>query len=82
MDKLKLLLILLALGMAVGTSAQIVKGKLVDEGGNLVNAHGAGIMHYNGRYYLFGEIKTVFRPVVFPVIRRKICDIGSMKGSR
>ena len=58
MDKLKLLLILLALGMAVGTSAQIVKGKLVDEGGNLVNAHGAGIMHYNGRYYLFGEIKT------------------------
>jgi len=58
MDKLKLLLILLALGLVVGTSAQIVKGKLVDEGRNFVNAHGAGIMHYNGRYYLFGEIKT------------------------
>ena len=58
MDKLKLLLVLLVLGLAVGTRAQIVKGSLADEGGNFVNAHGAGIMHYNGRYYLFGEIKT------------------------
>src|SRR4051812_19951796 len=28
-----------------------------DTDGKPINAHGAGILEYNGRYYLFGEIK-------------------------
>ncbi len=34
-----------------------VNGKLYDTNKNPVNAHGAGILYYNGVYYLFGEIK-------------------------
>jgi len=34
-----------------------VRGKLFDKENNLVNAHGAGILYYQGVYYLFGEIK-------------------------
>ena len=34
-----------------------VKGKIYDTDKNPVNAHGAGILYYNGIYYLFGEIK-------------------------
>lgn len=28
-----------------------------DSDGNFINAHGAGVLYYNGVYYLFGEIK-------------------------
>src|ERR1700733_8135337 len=35
----------------------LVKGKLFDTNKNLINAHGAGVLYYNGIYYLFGEIK-------------------------
>jgi len=28
-----------------------------DTNGNFINAHGAGVLFYNGTYYLFGEIK-------------------------
>src|SRR5215217_835712 len=28
-----------------------------DTEGNFINAHGAGVLYYNGAYYLFGEIK-------------------------
>ena len=28
-----------------------------DTNGNFINAHGAGILNYNGTYYMFGEIK-------------------------
>jgi len=31
--------------------------KWKDDKGNLINAHGAGVLNYNGTYYLFGEIK-------------------------
>jgi beta-xylosidase len=34
-----------------------VTGKIYDTDKNPVNAHGAGILYYNGIYYLFGEIK-------------------------
>lgn len=38
-------------------SAQTSNNKWLDTDGHFINAHGAGIMHYNGTYYLFGEIK-------------------------
>ncbi len=31
--------------------------KWKDDKGNFINAHGAGVLSYNGTYYLFGEIK-------------------------
>jgi beta-xylosidase len=34
-----------------------VDGKLYDTDKKPVNAHGAGVLYYNGTYYLFGEIK-------------------------
>jgi len=34
-----------------------VSGSIKDTDGNLLNAHGAGVMYYGGKYYLFGEIK-------------------------
>ena len=34
-----------------------VKTDTKDEWGNMLNAHGAGILEYAGTYYLFGEIK-------------------------
>jgi len=30
---------------------------LIDVDGHVINAHGAGVLYYNGVYYLFGEIK-------------------------
>ena len=30
-----------------------------------INAHGAGVLHYNGVYYLFGEIKKGKQGVEF-----------------
>jgi len=38
-------------------SAQSVKGEMKDNAGHFINAHGAGILYYEGTYYLFGEIK-------------------------
>ncbi len=36
----------------------IVTGEIwKDTNGNPINAHGAGILHYSGTYYMFGEIK-------------------------
>ena len=38
--------------------APIILGEVLkDVDGNAINAHGAGIMYYNGIYYMFGEIK-------------------------
>lgn len=37
----------------------IVSGSLwKDEAGDTLNAHGAGMLYYNGTYYLYGEYKT------------------------
>ncbi len=58
MFKIKCLIILLAMGAVCDLQAQTVKGKLLDQDGNFVNAHGAGMLQYNGIYYLFGEIKS------------------------
>src|SRR3569832_967644 len=52
-----LLLIFMALCFAGKARAQYVKGELNDFNGRFVNAHGAGVLFYNGLYYLFGEIK-------------------------
>ena len=30
---------------------------LIDVDGHVINAHGAGVLYYNGVYYLFGEIR-------------------------
>ncbi|WP_295668582.1 glycoside hydrolase family 43 protein [uncultured Mucilaginibacter sp.] len=38
------------------SSAQTPKNWL-DTKGHVINAHGAGVLYYNGTYYLFGEIK-------------------------
>src|SRR5579863_2775030 len=40
-------------------SAQVLPHgeKWKDSNGNVINAHGAGILIYNGTYYMFGEIK-------------------------
>ena len=51
-------MILFTLGLVCDLQAQTVRGQLLDQSGNFVNAHGAGIMQYQGTYYLFGEIKT------------------------
>jgi len=32
-----------------------------DENGNIINAHGGGILFYNGTYYWYGEIKKAKR---------------------
>jgi len=50
-------------GLAISSiaNAQVPKstdGKVWhDTNGNYINAHGAGVLYYNGTYYLFGEIK-------------------------
>src|SRR6185312_4577231 len=51
------LLIVFAACFAGAAFAQTVKGSLKDNAGNLVNAHGAGILYHDGTYYMFGEIK-------------------------
>jgi len=59
-----------ALGWAAspGKSAQapLVQGeKWLDTDGNPINAHGAGMLYHNGKYYLYGEYKrgeTVLPP--------------------
>jgi hypothetical protein len=38
-------------------SAQTPNEKWLDTDGHFINAHGAGVLYYNGTYYLFGEIK-------------------------
>jgi len=35
----------------------MAQGNWKDINGNFINAHGAGILNYNGTYYMFGEIK-------------------------
>jgi len=35
-----------------------VGDNLKDNDGNVINAHGAGVLYYNQTYYLFGEIKN------------------------
>lgn len=48
-------------GKAVKTNVpekQIVQGaKWLDTDGNPINAHGAGMLYHNGKYYLYGEYK-------------------------
>src|SRR5580698_6956339 len=55
------LIIICCVLLSTGAFAQgfglTADGKLYDTDKNLVNAHGAGILYYNGTYYLFGEIK-------------------------
>ncbi|HWD90479.1 MAG TPA: glycoside hydrolase family 43 protein [Mucilaginibacter sp.] len=55
---MKYLSVALAVLLFAGNArAQYVKGDLNDISGRFVNAHGAGVLFYNGMYYLFGEIK-------------------------
>lgn len=52
------MLLLPLAAMAQNNATSLVNGeKWKDTDGNFINAHGAGIMKYNGRYYMFGEIK-------------------------
>ncbi|HVV54166.1 MAG TPA: glycoside hydrolase family 43 protein [Mucilaginibacter sp.] len=57
MGKIKYISAVLLIIMSAYTHAQMVKGQFRDDKGHLVNAHGGGILYYNGVYYLFGEIK-------------------------
>ena len=42
----------------ITASAQLhVQGNIYDTNKKPINAHGAGLMYYNGTYYMFGEIK-------------------------
>jgi hypothetical protein len=50
-------LLLLFIAFCGKAQAQYVKGDLNDINGRFVNAHGAGVLFFNGMYYLFGEIK-------------------------
>src|ERR1700761_7466488 len=45
------------LGLHLSAPAQMPGSKWLDTKGNFINAHGAGVLFYNGSYYLFGEIK-------------------------
>jgi Glycosyl hydrolases family 43 len=41
------------------TTAPVIRGEpFRDTDGQPINAHGAGLLFYQGQYYLFGEIKT------------------------
>src|SRR5689334_16401160 len=52
------LLLLLSSSQGQNNSKKIYPGRVwKDTDGNAINAHGAGIMHFNGTYYLYGEIK-------------------------
>lgn len=43
---------------AVAASPEYVQGeKWLDTAGNPINAHGAGVLYHNGKYYLYGEYK-------------------------
>ena len=71
----------------------MAQGNWKDTNGNFINAHGAGILNYNGTYYMFGEIKKerrgwsrdktgnviVYQREVFHVIHQKICQHGNTK---
>jgi beta-xylosidase len=43
--------------LKVSVYAQTPVEKWLDTDGHFINAHGAGVLYYNGVYYLFGEIK-------------------------
>lgn len=47
-------------GMAIGAVAQTIVNGIpwYDQNGKPVSAHGANIVKDNGRYYMFGELKT------------------------
>lgn len=45
------------IGFIKGSTIAQTPDQWRDTQGNTINAHGAGVMHYNGTYYLFGEIK-------------------------
>lgn len=57
---MKLLIIPLILFLTISLNAQtIINGvPWYDQNGNPVNAHGAGIIRDNGKYWLFGEYKS------------------------
>jgi len=58
MYKMKYLITAIVVACFAGKiSAQSVKGEMKDNAGHFINAHGAGILYYEGTYYLFGEIK-------------------------
>src|SRR5919202_58644 len=57
---LLLLNILLSIAMIHARPGKppIIKGEIFkDTDGNVINAHGAGVLYHNNTYYLFGEIK-------------------------
>lgn len=52
------LLLLLLSGYAQKNRQKIHPGQIWrDTDGNAINAHGAGVLNFNGTYYLYGEIK-------------------------
>lgn len=54
--------------LALNQSALIVSGeKWLDTDGNMINAHGGGVLYHNGTYYWYGEYKgdsTYWNPKV------------------
>jgi beta-xylosidase len=58
MKNLRLIVLFLLLSLRLFNAlAQAPNDRWLDTDGHFINAHGAGVMHYNGTYYLFGEIK-------------------------
>ncbi|WP_301923569.1 hypothetical protein [Ferruginibacter sp.] len=54
------LLLLLSSGYAQKNRQKIHPGQIwTDTDGNAINAHGAGVLNFNGTYYLYGKIKKV-----------------------
>src|SRR5699024_4224133 len=64
------LILLLLLARAISLPAQKAEGPVAairsgeiwpDTDGNHINAHGGGVLYHEGKYYWFGEHKTVGR---------------------
>ena len=52
---------------------------LLDNNGRHVNAHGAGFLYDNGKYYMFGEHLETGRLWESIAILQRICTTGKMR---
>lgn len=72
-------------GIAIGAVAQTIVNGIpwYDQNGKPVSAHGANIVKDNGRYYMFGELKTDSATClpVSAAIRAATFPTGNMKES-
>lgn len=58
MSRLKVYILLLLITRVLADArSQSKDNNWLDTDGHFINAHGAGMLYYNGAYYLFGEIK-------------------------